>query len=92
MNKKQIVELYYKSIWETPATNIETARDVEICINAIKESFNIVLTKEHYYTLVNTGMLFELSPECDWSYDHDKDIIERNILLAKIKKNVNTKW
>ena len=88
MNNKEIITEYYKSINETPVMNIETLpnKDVQILVNVIKKKLWIILSEVWYWTLKNSWMFFEWYPNCTWDYKIDKDIIEKDILIAKLKK------
>ena len=88
MNNKQIVEEYYKSVGETPMLEYDTMEENHILVlmDIIKEKLWIVLSEPWYWALKDSWMIFEWYPNCTWDYKFDKDIIETDILIAKLKK------
>ncbi len=88
MNNKQIVEDYYKSVGETPAIWLEYLQDneVQIIVNVIKKELWVVLSEPWYWALNRSDAFYNWYPTCIWEFKHDKDIIEKDILIAKIKQ------
>ena len=88
MNNKQIVEEYYKSVGETPMLEYDTMEENHILVlmDIIKEKLWIVLSELTYNTLSKSWMMYELHPWCTWDYKIDKDIIERDLIINKIKQ------